>query len=147
MIQSLFVMANCLYRKTKNSKYQWIYKFAVKKLLQTTLITRKPDADEIFAIVAHASRWVMSRGHASTNQYIFRQWNNFIHHGHRARAHVPYLVLEFKRRSYYQQRSKWNFALPWFFGPSQVTTMKDFQRPQIFFLLLLFKHILLAKFP
>ena len=37
---------------------------------------------------------------------------NFIHHGPRARAQVPYSVLEFERRSNYQQRNKWNFALP-----------------------------------
>ena len=37
---------------------------------------------------------------------------NFIHHGPRASTHVPYSVLEFKRRSNFQQRNKWNFALP-----------------------------------
>ena len=41
-----------------------------------------------------------------------RMIDNFIHHGPSARAHVPYSVLEFKRRSNYQQRNKWNFALP-----------------------------------
>ena len=50
--------------------------------------------------------------------------NNFIHHSPNARAHVPYSVLEFKRRSNYQQRNKWNFALPWFICSSQVTSIK-----------------------
>ena len=57
--------------------------------------------------------------------------DNFIHHGPSARAHVPYSVLEFKRRSNYQQRNKCNFVLPWFICSSQVTSIKDLQRPQI----------------
>ena len=48
--------------------------------------------------------------------------DNFIHHGPSARAHVPYSVLEFKRRSNYQQRNKWNFSptLIYLFFPSHI---------------------------